>query len=170
MSKEVNNMEPTTQTPQKGKMNPLMIVGVLAIVAIAAYLLMPKGDTNTDSAPTVSSPAGTVEENTVPPDDTLMGEETTEGSVRTITMEAGSFYYSVPEIRVKQGDTVRIEMTSVDMMHDFTIDELGVKSPIVESGDSTTIEFVAGEAGEFEYYCSVGEHRANGQVGTLIVE
>lgn len=90
--------------------------------------------------------------------------------VRTITMEAGSFYYTPNVIKVKKGETVRIVLNSVDMMHDFTIDELGVTSEAVKGGESDTIEFVASEAGAFEYYCSVGEHRANGQVGTLIVE
>jgi len=32
------------------------------------------------------------------------------------------------------------------------------------------VEFTADTPGEFEYYCSVGQHRANGQVGKLIVE
>jgi heme/copper-type cytochrome/quinol oxidase subunit 2 len=85
-------------------------------------------------------------------------------------MEAGSFYYSPNEIRVKKGETVKIVMKSVDMMHDFNIDELDVKLPITKSGETNSVEFTADTVGEFEFYCSVGQHRANGQVGTLIVE
>ena len=55
------------------------------------------------------------------------------------------------------------------MMHDFNIDELGVKVPITPSGSSSTVEFTASKVGEFQFYCSVGNHRAMGQVGTLIV-
>jgi plastocyanin len=87
-----------------------------------------------------------------------------------IEMEAGSFYYAPNEIRVKEGDTVTVVLTAKDMMHDFNIDELGVKIPIVKAGETATAEFVASQKGEFEYYCSVGQHRANGQVGKLIVE
>ena len=56
------------------------------------------------------------------------------------------------------------------MMHDFNIDELGVDGPVIKAGETTTIDFVADQVGEFEYYCSVVQHRANGQVGMLIVE
>jgi plastocyanin len=60
-------------------------------------------------------------------------------------------------------------MTAKDMMHDLNIDELGVDGDVVKAGESTTITFTADTVGEFEYYCSVGQHRKNGQVGKLIV-
>jgi heme/copper-type cytochrome/quinol oxidase subunit 2 len=56
------------------------------------------------------------------------------------------------------------------MMHDFNIDELNVHMDIVKAGNIGTVEFAADQVGSFEYYCSVEQHRANGQVGTLIVE
>ena len=56
------------------------------------------------------------------------------------------------------------------MMHDFVIDELNVKSEIIKSGETGEVEFTPDTIGEFEFYCSVGQHRANGMVGTLIVE
>ncbi|MBP9690752.1 cupredoxin domain-containing protein [Candidatus Woesebacteria bacterium] len=93
-----------------------------------------------------------------------------EDEVQIVTVEAGSFYFKPNEIRVKKGQKVRIVMNSVSMMHDFVIDELGVKLPVVKDGDTGEVEFVASTAGSFEYYCSVGQHRAQGQVGTLIVE
>lgn len=92
------------------------------------------------------------------------------GEVRIVEVEAGSYYYEPNEIRVKRGATVKIVMTSVDMMHDFNIDELGVSIPITKNGETNEVEFTADTVGEFEFYCSVGQHRANGQVGTLIVE
>ena len=58
---------------------------------------------------------------------------------------------------------------SVSMVHDFVIDELGVKSSVAKSGHSTSVEFVADKVGSFEFYCSVGQHRTNGMVGTLTV-
>jgi nitrosocyanin len=89
--------------------------------------------------------------------------------VKTVEVEAGSFYYKPNTITVKKGEKVKIVMKSVDMMHDFNIDELGVKVPITKSGSTATAEFTADKVGTFEYYCSVGQHRANGQVGTLVV-
>ena len=91
-------------------------------------------------------------------------------NIKTFEVEAGSFYFNPKEIRVNQGDTVKIVLTAKDMMHDFNIDELGVDGDFIKEGETITIEFVADQIGVFEYYCSVGQHRANGQVGTLIVE
>lgn len=94
----------------------------------------------------------------------------TNGAEVTIDMEAGSFYYKPNVITVKEGTKVKIVFTSVSMMHNFYIDEFNVKSPTVKSGNTETFEFVASKKGTYEYYCAVGSHRANGQVGTLIVE
>lgn len=93
-----------------------------------------------------------------------------QAEVKEITMDAGAFYYSVKEIKVKKGEKVKIVMTSKDMMHDFNIDELNVKLPITKSGETNTVEFTADKVGTFEYYCSVGQHRKMGQVGKIIVE
>src|SRR3990167_9256749 len=38
------------------------------------------------------------------------------------------------------------------------------------TGQSASVEFTADKAGGFEYYCSVGTHRAMGMVGAFIVE
>lgn len=86
-----------------------------------------------------------------------------------ITIEAGSFYFKPNLIKVKKGDKVKVVLNSVSMMHNFYLDEFKVKSENVKSGDSTSFEFTADKAGEFEFYCAIGQHRANGQVGKLIV-
>ena len=92
-----------------------------------------------------------------------------DSEVKIINVEAGSFSYKPNIITVKKGEKVKIVMTAVDMMHDFNADELEIKLPLTKSGNTSEVEFTANEAGEFEYYCSVGQHRANGQVGKLIV-
>jgi plastocyanin len=56
------------------------------------------------------------------------------------------------------------------MVHDFNIDELNVHSPMTKNGESNTVEFTADKVGVFEFYCSVGQHRKNGQVGKITVE
>ncbi|MEI6326745.1 MAG: cupredoxin domain-containing protein [Candidatus Roizmanbacteria bacterium] len=91
-------------------------------------------------------------------------------SVKTIAMEAGSFYFMPNIITVKEGTTVKITFSSVSMMHNFYLDEFAVKGPTVKSGNTETFEFIASKKGTYEYYCAIGAHRANGQVGTLIVE
>jgi plastocyanin len=89
--------------------------------------------------------------------------------VLEIEIEAFNFGYSQEEIRVEVGQKVKIIMVNTGGNHDFVIDELG-RTPIISTGETTEFEFTATEAGEFEYYCSVGSHRAAGMVGKLIVE
>lgn len=89
--------------------------------------------------------------------------------IKVIEVEAGSFYFKPDMITVRKGEKVRINLTAVSMMHDFNIDELGVKVPITKSGSSAFVDFTPDKTGTFEYYCSVGSHRANGQIGKITV-
>jgi heme/copper-type cytochrome/quinol oxidase subunit 2 len=88
-----------------------------------------------------------------------------------VEIEAGSFYYKPNALKLKKGEKVTIKLNSVDMMHDFVIDDLGLKIPVTKSGESATVEFTPTKTGEFEFYCSVGNgyHKKQGQVGKLIV-
>lgn len=76
--------------------------------------------------------------------------------------------FSLKEITVNKGDTVRIIVTVTKGTHDFLIDEYGINAQ-TPLNQPTTIEFVADKAGEFVYYCSLPNHRQNGQWGTLTV-
>jgi len=77
--------------------------------------------------------------------------------------------FSLNEMRVKKGDTVRINITNTAGSHDFTLDEFGIKKD-TPLNELVVIEFVADKVGTFEYYCSKYNHRALGQRGNLIVE
>jgi|GEM_PF-520658 len=88
----------------------------------------------------------------------------------TFTLDSFNFGYSMDEIRVNEGDTVTINLTSSDGFHDWVVDEFGAATEKIQAGGNTSVTFVASEAGTYEYYCSVGNHRAEGMVGTLIVE
>jgi carboxymethylenebutenolidase len=75
-----------------------------------------------------------------------------------------------PELRVKQGDRVRIEFTNEEGFHDWVIDEFNAKTKRINGRESDSVEFIADKKGTFEYYCSVGTHRQMGMNGNLIVE
>lgn len=89
---------------------------------------------------------------------------------KVIEIEGGSMYFKPDEIRVKLGETVKIKFTNAGGMHDFVIDEFNVKTKLLSSGKSETIEFTADKLGEFEFYCSVVGHRQSGMFGKVIVE
>jgi nitrite reductase (NO-forming) len=118
-------------------------------------------ESNSDDTVVETSPEIPVNENEV--------EETTD-EVLVIELDAFSFGYSVEEIRATVGQKVRVVMTNTGGRHDFVIDELNARTSIIGAGETTEATFTVTEAGEFEYYCSVGSHRAAGMVGTLIVE
>lgn len=168
-------MDETNTSTNTSKMNPMFIIGVIALIAVGGFIFM-QMNKKTESAVEQNMEQTTGEEQqmaeptlvettpVVETDDAMMAD------IKTVTIEAGSFYYKPNVITVKKGTKVKIVMNSVDMMHDFNIDELNVKIPITKSGSTATVEFTADTAGTFEYYCSVGQHRKNGQVGKLIVE
>lgn len=132
-------------------------IGIL-VLALGAFALM-----------------GGEEEVFTEPEETEVQDETIDDDEEENVMEfhvlGGNYYYSMEEIRVQQGDLVRITFESEEGFHDLVVDEFDVATDRLRpEDDSVTVEFVAEETGEFEYYCSVGQHRELGQVGTLIVE
>jgi nitrosocyanin len=166
-------MEESAQQGQAPKKNNTMLMAgaVVAVLVVAGGLfVMNQGKKSTNTTAMVEGTETTTAPTaaTKPAEETAMKAE--DSNVKTIEVEAGSFYYKPNTITVKKGQKVKIVMHSVSMMHDFNIDELNVKLPIVKNGDSGTVEFTADQVGSFEYYCSVGQHRAMGQVGTLTVE
>lgn len=78
-------------------------------------------------------------------------------------------WFSLKEMRVKKGDLVRVHATNTKGMHDFVIDEFGIKKEL-PLNEEVTFEFTTDKTGEFVFYCSKPGHRAKGQWGTLIVE
>ena len=105
-----------------------------------------------------------MEDNSVQEDDAMM-EDT-----KIFNITGRNFAFSQTEIRVKKGDKVKINFSSVDGFHDWTINEFNAQTTQVNAGGSASVEFVANQAGTFEFYCSVGRHREMGMVGKLIVE
>ena len=90
--------------------------------------------------------------------------------IQTFNVSASNFTFSLKEMRVKKGDTVKVVFTNTSGFHDWVIDEFKTRTPQISAGQTSTVEFVANKTGTFEYYCSVGSHRAMGMKGNLIVE
>ena len=89
---------------------------------------------------------------------------------KEFSISGSNFKFSQTEIRVKKRDFVRINFTSADGFHDWTIDEFNAHTEQVATGNRSSVDFVADKAGTFEYYCNVGNHRQMGMRGKLIVE
>ncbi len=97
-------------------------------------------------------------------------EEISDQEIQVIEVDSFSFGYSIEEIKVKKGVPVKIILTNSGGFHDWVVDEFDARTSKISEGDTTEVIFTPDEIGEFEFYCSVGSHRAQGMVGTLIVE
>lgn len=148
-------------------MNKLAAVGIIGALLVVVGVWYVNQDNQDLAADPVITEEGLVNVSDET-EDTL--DETFEGELKEFTVTGSHMAFDPEEIRVSVGDTVRIVFKSEDMPHDWVLDEFNAATDILQAGEEQTIEFVASEVGEFEYYCSVGSHRALGMVGTLIVE
>lgn len=82
------------------------------------------------------------------------------GSIKEFVVSGENFTFSPSVINVKKGDRVRIVYKNLNGTHDFRIDELGIRTERIQELGEQAVEFVANKTGNYEYYCSVGNHRA----------
>ena len=111
----------------------------------------------------------TMEDPTMPRVQTAPSTSST-GTIKEFSVEASSFKFVPKTMTVKKGDTVKIIVTNAGGVHDFRIDEFNAHTKTLSAGQSEMVTFAANKSGTFEYYCSIGNHRAMGMVGTLVVE
>ena len=150
----------------------LLIIGAILIVAgfISLFFIEP-GDKSTAVPVTGTIPSTSTD---TPLSVSALSEEAVEsGSAEkeftmTAYYDATGKWFSLKEIAVKKGDTVRVKITNIKGMHDFTIDEFGVAEEL-PLDEEVVVEFVADRVGDFIYYCSKPGHRAGGQWGTIRV-
>lgn len=170
-------------------MKNISIIVLLIVVLGGGYLLLQK-DTETDiiQSDTVieeeSISDGSPDENTPQETDTssngtsqeieisdeINSEVEISTDVKEFTVDSFSFGYSMEEIKVNEGDTVTINLTNSGGFHDLVIDDFDASTAAISAGDTASVTFVAGKKGVYEFYCSIGNHRAQGMVGNLIVE
>lgn len=74
-------------------------------------------------------------------------------------------------IRVRQGQVVRLRLTSRDVTHGFYMPDFNIRQVAISPGKFTTVEFVADKAGTFPFYCNILCSMQHGSMnGKLIVE
>ena len=74
--------------------------------------------------------------------------------VKTIDIIASRFQFEPATITVAQGESVRPRVHSADRIHGFAIKAFRVKALIPKGGETVTMEFVADQAGTFDFTCS----------------
>lgn len=97
-------------------------------------------------------------------------EVITPGDVKEFTIDGSSYRFSPNILSVNKGDIVRINFANSEGKHDLKIDGYNIGTKVIDGGQSDVLEFTADKTGEFEYYCSIGEHRQMGMVGKIVVK
>jgi heme/copper-type cytochrome/quinol oxidase subunit 2 len=71
-----------------------------------------------------------------------------------------------PTIIVKKGDLVKLRLTNTDTMmkHDLVIQDLDLKTSLLEPGETTEIIFSANQEGEYDYLCTVHPDQMIGKI------
>lgn len=121
---------------------------------------LPKPSVVVSSAATAASPLAVVHASGA-----AMAQPT-----KTFTVSGAKFKFTPAILTVKKGDVVKVIFKSEDIMHDFTLPDFKVASKTISAGQEDSVTFTADKTGTFQFYCSVGNHKAMGMVGKLIVE
>jgi len=148
-----------------------MRIMILAALALAVLVAGCTGQ-STDITDTIIVTTTTLTATTASTTTSVTGGTT--GITRDVTIveksvTGSSFKFEPSAITVNKGDRVKVSFVSADVGHNFVIDGYGQTKTISSGTAAETIEFTADKAGTFEYYCSVGSHKALGMKGTLIV-
>lgn len=157
------------------KMSPKIITAAILVIVVIiglGYFLTQK-NRSTDSNLELTTQDEIQDDSMSNP--SLSTENQSTGTAATsdssvITVEGGAFYFKPNVIKAKLGQKVTIEFKNAGGSHDFTIDELNVKTKTIGSGDTAKVEFTPSKTGSFEFYCSISNHRQMGMTGTLTVE
>lgn len=148
------------------------IIGVIIVIALGVFVFSLRQKNEKAMAPT-EAPQATrnTPEKFTPPTTPPPGMTNTDAPVHEITIQASNWKFEPSEIRVKEGERVKITLQGVSGMHAIAIPELGVKSETVNAGETTQVEFMATQKGTFSFKCSFfcGEGHAD-MKGNLIVE
>ena len=156
-------------------MKALVIIIVVIILAGGGYYYYQSQHTATPVTQTTTSNSSMKENTTMKASPTTSStgaamKADTNSAVKEFTVEGKNFSMTPNKLTVNKGDKVKITFKNSDGMHDFVLDQFNVKTKALNSGEEATVEFTADKAGSFQYYCSVGNHRAMGMFGTLTVK
>lgn len=158
-------------------MNKNLIIGIIVILIIAGASWFFFNGQNRQISPNEEIKESTTEQSgesaTVSPSPQEMTNSTDSAagkSSKEFTITGSNFKFDIPEIKVNKGDNVKIIFKNIEGFHNFVIDEFKVATNQVKGPSEEIVTFTADQSGTFEYYCAVGNHRAMGMKGKLIVE
>lgn len=158
-------------------MNKTATIIIILAIIVGGYFLLKDNDSkmNDDS---MQNQDQMIDENSNTDGSSMNEGENTnndtsmsDSKVKEIVVTASNFKFSSSEITVNKGDHVKIILKNGEGTHDLFLDGYNLKTKILnKEGQEDSIEFVAETTGTFEFYCTIGSHRAMGMTGNLIVK
>ena len=137
---------------------------LLAAVVLAATGLAACGDDDEDTASSPPPPRGGADRDGRPGDRRRK-------TVEVSTDPSGKLAFEQNSLSAPAGSVTFAFTNQADVPHDFKIEkdgeDVGGTEVITKSEEELN---VALEAGTYTFYCSVGDHRADGMEGELTVE
>ena len=94
-----------------------------------------------------SGPSGRIEEN-------KQKDYRPIGEIKVYNIVAKQLKFCTNKIEVNKGDTVILNVKSIDVSHGIAIPKLGINE-FLSPGNTVRIEFVANQKGTFVFACSV---------------
>jgi uncharacterized cupredoxin-like copper-binding protein len=92
------------------------------------------------------------------------------GGETEVALNTVDLAFEPNEFAIAANTDVTITITNEGVLeHDFAVDDLGVQSELLASGDTTTVTINAAP-GTYEFHCTVPGHAQAGMVGTLTVQ
>lgn len=153
-----------------------VIIAAVVLIAAVGYFAMNSNKPNSTQQIQEGTPSSVMENASNTTEIKGTSSEATGSSspnakeAKTFIVDGSNFTYSVKEMKVKKGNTVKVVFNNKEGTHDWNLDEFDAHTKKIGEEQSETVTFVADKTGTFEYYCSVGQHRQMGMKGNLIVE
>ena len=165
------------------KINSLIIILVVLAVLIGGIFLFNGSSDDTSQVSDNSQSSGAGDAGQISPpfieDNQESGQESGQDDTGTASdasetkefnIVARQWNFNPDTITVNEGDTVVLNIESIDVTHGFAISAFGINERL-SPGNNVRVEFVADRKGSFSFFCTVqcgsGHTRMR---GTLIVE
>ncbi len=84
----------------------------------------------------------------------LHGQARGQGTERVVEIAVKKFEYMPPDVVLKKGEPVRLELTSLDRVHGFDLPDLGIRVD-VKPEETVTVRLTPEKTGTFVFHCDI---------------
>jgi plastocyanin len=143
--------DPPSGLPQWVKVSAIIGIIVVMVVVIVTFV------GGVEHGPGMHGPVGDNED-----------DDTTFADAPAVAITTDEFAFEPDRVELAVGEEINVELTSIDMLHDLTVDEIDFQL-VANRGETATGGLVFQEPGTYIGYCSVPGHRDAGMELEIVV-